>query len=48
MKQKVEIALGFITIGVFITIGERLTNFVIDSCKKINQDVKKTKPKQES
>lgn len=48
MKEKVEIACGSITIGVFIAVGMRLANYIMNTGKDIIQNWKETHPKKES
>ena len=48
MKEKFGIACGCVTIGVFVAVGMRLGNYIIDTWKDIIQDCKKTHPKRES
>lgn len=48
MKEKVEIACGCVTIGVFIAVGMRLANYIMNTGKDIIQDWKETHPKEES
>lgn len=43
MKEKIEIACGCITIGVFIAIGMRVSNYVMDGFKEIYQECERKK-----
>ena len=43
MKEKVEIACGCVTIGVFIAVGMRVSNYVMDGFKEIYQECERKK-----